>query len=144
MGIESSNIKQNLQVNNRQTTAEPGKDKRKLELPKIEELRKAIPKIIQTVIFKGKGKDTNNKSFEFSNYKASLNLDGDNQKLTVERKNDKSVALEAIKKGKGEFEITNTSIAKDEFKQIQNSIETQPNKSTQVIRTKNKNSDLEM
>lgn len=145
MGVENPSKANSVkEINNQSTVVEQDKDKKKLELPKIEEIRKAIPKIIQTVIFKGKGKDTNNKSFEFSSYRASLNLDGDNQKLTVERKNDKSVALEAIKKGKGEFEITNTSVAKDELKQIQNSIEAQPQKSNQVIRTKNKNSGLEM
>ena len=145
MGVENPSKANSVkEINNQSTVVEQDKDKKKLELPKIEEIRKAIPKIIQTVIFKGKGKDTNNKSFEFSSYRASLNLDGDNQKLTVERKNDKSVALEAIKKGKGEFEITNTSVAKDELKQIQNSIEAQPQKSNQVIRTKNKNSGIEM
>ena len=100
MGIEApSKLKPAKEMNNLPTIVEPDKNKKKLELPKIEEIRKAIPKIIQTVIFKGKGKDTNNKSFEFPNYKADLKLDGDNQKLTVERKNDKSIALEAVKKG---------------------------------------------
>ena len=140
----ASNIKKSLEVNNQKTEVEMGKDKIKLELPKIEEVRKAIPKIIQTIIFKGKGKDTNNKSFETHSYKANLKLDGDNQQLTIERNNDKSVALEAIKKGKGEFEITNTSIAKDELKQIQSSIKQQSQTSTRSPRIKNKNSDLEM
>ena len=83
---------------------------------------------------------------EINNQSTVVEQDKDKKKLelTVERKNDKSVALEAIKKGKGEFEITNTSVAKDELKQIQNSIEAQPQKSNQVIRTKNKNSGLEM
>lgn len=145
MGIDAPSKDNSVkEVNSQPTVVEPDKEKKKLELPKIEEIRKAIPKIIKTIIFKGKGKDTNNKSFEFPNYKASLNLNGDKQKLTVERKNDKSLALEAVKEGKGEFEITNTSISKDELKQIQNSIKPQPQKSNQVIRTKNKNSGLEM
>ncbi|MGB3654145.1 MAG: hypothetical protein WBA41_23450 [Rivularia sp. (in: cyanobacteria)] len=142
MGVEASQIKPSKETSTLSHKA--GKDKKKLELPKIEEIRKAIPQIIQTIIFKGKGKDTNNKSFEAPAYKASLNLEGDNQQLTVERKKDKSIALQAIKKGKGEFEITNTSMSFEELKQIQNSIETQPQKSTQVNRAKNKNSDLEM
>ncbi len=145
MGIEASSKTNSVkEINNVPTVVKPDKNKKKLELPKVEEIRKAIPQIIQTIIFKGKGKDTNNKSFETQSYKASLNLEGDNQQLTVERKKDKSIALQAIKKGKEEFEITNTSMTFEELKQIQNSIETQPQKSTQVSRIKNKNSDLEM
>lgn len=145
MGIEvPSEAKPAKEINNLPTVVEPDKDKKKIELPKLEEIRKAIPQIIKNIIFRGKGKDTNNKSFETQSYKASLELDGDNQKLTIERKNDKSVALEAIKKGKGEFEITNNSIAFEELKQIQNSIKPQPQTSNQSPRIKNKNSDLEI
>lgn len=143
MGVEAQ-IKPSKESNALSQKAD--KDKNKFELPKIEEIRKAIPQIIQTIIFKGKGKDTNNKSFETPSYKASLKLDGDNQKLTLERKDNKSqpVALEAIKKGKGEFEITNNSIAKEELTEIKNSIKSQPQTSIQTPRIKTKNSDLEI
>lgn len=144
MGVEvSSQIKPSKKINVPTQKAE--KDKKKLELLKIEQIRKAIPKIIQNIIFKGKSKDTNNKSFETPIYKASLKLDGDNQKLTLERKNNKSqpIALEAIKKGKEEFEITNNSIYKEELEEIQTYIKAQSQISTQ-IKDKNKNSNLEM
>lgn len=151
MGIEvPSEVKPRLEISNLPQKVEPNKDKNKnkLELPKIEEIRKTIPQIIQSIIFKGKGKDTNNKSFETSNYKASLKLDGDNQKLTVERKNNKSqpIALEAIKKATRDFEITNNSIGKEELKEVQNSMQPQlqANDKAPKIKSKNKNSDLEM
>ncbi|NJO60315.1 MAG: hypothetical protein HC836_19200 [Richelia sp. RM2_1_2] len=143
MGIAPYKVKP--QIYSSPSKVEPDKDKNKIELPKLEEIRKAIPQIIRTIIFKGKVKDTNHKSFDTPKYNASLELDGDNQKLTLERKNDKLLALEAIKKGRGEFEIINNFIAKEELEQIQKYIKLQPQNNQNIrIKTKNKNSDLEI
>lgn len=143
MGIVPSEVKP--QFSSAPSKVESDKGINKIELPKIEKIRKIIPQIIRAIIFRGKAKDTSHKSLDTPQYHASLQLDGDNQKLNVERKNDKSLALEAIKKGREEFEIINKSIASYELEQIQGYIEIQPrdNQNTR-IKSKNKNSDLEL
>lgn len=143
MGISPSEVKP--QISKLSNKVEIDKDESKIGLPTIGEIRKAIPQIIRAIIFKGKAKDTSYKSLDIPRYNTSLQLDGDNQKLNIERKNDKSLALEAIKKGKEEFEIINNSITKEELSQIQYHIKMQPlnNQNTQ-IKSKNKNSNLEI
>lgn len=143
MGISPSEVKP--QISKLSNKVELDKDESKIGLPTIGEIRKTIPQIIRAIIFKGKAKDTSYKSLDIPRYNTSLQLDGDNQKLNIERKNDKSLALEAIKKGKEEFEIINNSITKEELSQIQYHIKMQPlnNQNTQ-IKSKNKNSNLEI
>lgn len=143
MGISPSEVKP--QISKLSNKVELDKDESKIGLPTIGEIRKAIPQIIRAIIFKGKAFDTSYKSLDIPRYNTSLQLDGDNQKLNIERKNDKSLALEAIKKGREEFEIINNSITKEELSQIQDHIKMQPlnNQNTQ-IKSKNKNSNLEI
>ena len=143
MGIEPSEVKS--QIINSPSKVKPDKDRSKIELPKIEEIRKIIPQIIRAILFKGKAQNTSHKSLDILRYNASLQLDGDNKKLNVERKNDKSLALEAIKKGKEEFEIINNFIVKEELEQIRNYLKIQLRENQDVrIKTKNKNNDIEV
>ena len=136
--------KDKLQANRTSNKVESHTGKNKTELSQASEVRQAIPQIIKAIIFKGKAFDTSHKSLDTPRYNASLEIDGDNKNLALSRKNDKSLALEAIKNGQEEFEIINHSISPYELEQIQNFIKVQLDNNNTPIKAKNQNSGLEM
>ena len=138
-----SQQRQIYQKQTQQTNQKNNQQQYKSNLPTIKEIRQAIPQIIKAIMFRGISLDTRNKIYETKDYKTSLKLDNNNQKLTVERKKSASqiIALEAIKEGKREFEIINNYLEEEELQAIKQSLKDSQSRNNQLRNTANKNKD---